>query len=126
MNIAELRASPIGLNCHGDPKTEWKVVAAANRHKPSGLIIAGARHFDKVMRAQIFAIQGFDKTAAALGIWNGMSSSIDWKDLDQGFIDNYGDFLTREEAWYLADHNNQIINQGLYGRIGYLYSENLY
>ena len=117
---------PIALNWEGDIKEDWRVVTAANRHKETGLIIVGTRHFDKLMRAQIFALQGFDATKAAAGEWDGMSSSVDWKDLDQGFVDNYGDFLTREEAWYIADHNGQIINQELYGRVGYLYSENIH
>lgn len=126
MDINELKASPVGQNYASKPKTDWRVVSAANRHKPSGLIIAGSRHFDKIMRAQIFSLQGFDKENAATGKWEGMCSSVDWKDLDQGFIDNYGDFLTREEAWYLADFNGQIINKNLYGHEGWLYSENLY
>ena len=126
MNIKELKESPVGQNYAGDPKSEWRVVCAAMRHAPTGLIVAGSRHFDKVIRAQIFALQGFDKKDAAEGKWDGMSSDIDWKMVDQGFIDNFGDFLTREEAWYLADFNGQIINQKLYGHEGWLYSENLY
>jgi hypothetical protein len=121
-----IRDLPIALDYRGDPKSDWRVVSAANRHKPSGLIIAGARHFDNIMRAQIFSLQGFDMDRAAAANWEGMHSSEDWKDLDQGFIDNYGDFLTREEAWHLANYNDQIIQQEQCGHEGYLFSENLY
>lgn len=43
----------------------------------------------------------------------------------QGFVDQFGTFYTREEAWIIAEKNNQIIR-----RVGgdgvKLYSENLY
>ena len=52
-----------------------------------------------------------------------------WKETEspviQGFIDQFGQFLTREEAWPIAERNTQIIR-----RVGgdgiKLYSENLY
>ena len=118
------------LNYIGKPKTQWVVVCAANRHVETGLIVTGARHLDSVMRSQIFALSG-----------NGHELSVHWEENHelisspdkgwyspacQGFIDNYGDWLTREEAWYVAETAGQIIRQTEYGRVGYLYSENLY
>ena len=97
-------------------KNEWKpdysvtprrVVCAAIRKE--GRILAGARHFDKVMRAQIEASEG-------MGWWK--------LGAEQGFIDQFGDFLTREEAWSVARIENQIIKE--VSSPGTLYSENLY
>jgi hypothetical protein len=52
---------------------------------------------------------------------------IDWdgRNSEQGFIDTWGNFLTREEAWVNATFNNQIIRR-CGGDEGRLYSENLY
>lgn len=121
----KLLDSPVALNWQGEKKKRWFVVSAACRHKPTGLIVVGARHFDKLMRAQIFALQGYDMKNSASGQWEDMSSTEDWKDLDQGFIDNHGDFLTRQEAWYLANMNNQI-RFTEYSAEGMLFSESLY
>jgi hypothetical protein len=118
------------LNHIGNPKEGQVVVCAANRHEVTGLIVTGARHLDSVMRTQIFALTG-----------NGHEVSVDWiNNVDtlitsdrgwyppdcQGFIDNFGDWLNREEAWYVADKAGQIIRQNEFGRVGYLFSENLY
>ena len=62
---------------------------------------------------------------AAKQDYNGLNWQLDWKDMNQGFVDNYGDFLTREQAWYLAEANDQIRNRHC-GQEGMLYSENLY
>ena len=47
----------------------------------------------------------------------------DWKSAEQGFIDQYGDFVTREDALPIARAAGQIR-----GKIGTkeLFSENLY
>ena len=49
-----------------------------------------------------------------------------YPDSDEGFIttDN-GRFVTREEAWIIADNAGQLINKGE-GIDGLLFSENLY
>jgi hypothetical protein len=87
------------------------VVCAANRNS-DGLIVAGARHYDDVMRAQI------------------KSSTGNWRvnTVEQGFIDQFGNFLTRQEAWGVAFRNNQITRRcgGDESGGGTLYSENLY
>lgn len=85
-------------------------------------IITGARHFDKVMRDQMEASEGI--------AW--------WKNCKQGFINQFGEFLTREEAWVIADkngqinlydpagHNKRIAQPANQGTEGILFSENLY
>ena len=87
-------------------KTPRIVVCAANRHRETGLLLCGARHWDKVMRAQA--------VAAGLGFTG----------YDQGFIDQFGDFMDRETAWRVADIQGQIRNE--VSTEGTLYSENLY
>lgn len=46
----------------------------------------------------------------------------------QGFVDEKGNFLTRQEAWKVAEANNQIVNRcgGDTSNGGTLYSENLW
>ncbi len=55
--------------------------------------------------------------ANALGIKGGTE--------EQGFIDQWRVFMTREEAWLVAEAARQIIYRGNWGA-GVLYSENLY
>ncbi len=76
----------------------------------SGRIICGARHLDDVMRSH------------AAGKRN---LRIEWRGAEQGFIDQFGNFLTRERAWKVAAKAGQIRNP-LDGRRGYLFSEHLY
>lgn len=83
-----------------------RVVAAAT--KIDGLIIVGARHCDSIMRA----------TLKALG--------KKYSPEHEGFIDQYGIFMTREMAWKVANAANQIIRQVGGNESGRLYSENLY
>ena len=85
------------------------IVCAALRHKVQNtLIICGARHFDQVMRRQI-------EECAYRG----------WENADQGFIDQWGKFLTREEAHAVATKADQIVFR-VGGDEGKLFSENLY
>lgn len=86
--------------------TPRRIVCAAMEKE--GRIICGARHFDKIMRAQMEATEGVR--------W--------WKDCEQGFIDQFGDFINREEAWNIAVDRGQIYREVSY--VGTLYSENLY
>lgn len=44
---------------------------------------------------------------------------------DQGFIDQFGDWLCREDAWVVAVNQNQV-RRRVGGDEGHLYSENLY
>lgn len=86
-----------------------RVVCAANRHKRTGKIICGARHFDLIMHAQIKD-----------------DDLDDWHDSEQGFIDQWGNFLTRQEAFTIAKRQNQFNGQGAPHADGILYSEDLY
>lgn len=83
-----------------------RVVCAANRF-PDGSIIIGARHWDPLMCDY----------ASAVGLQGG--------DEEQGFIDQWRVFMTREEAWEVAVAANQILRR-VGGDEGCLYSENLY
>ncbi len=83
------------------------VVCAACRKNDT--ILAGARHFDTVMVRQIEAI---DKPHGYFA------------DAEQGFIDQFGLFLTREEAFILATEKSQIKEEP--NVEGTLFSEDLY
>jgi len=43
---------------------------------------------------------------------------------DQGFVDQFGDWMDRKEAWKVATDQNQIVRE--VSSPGTLYSENLY
>jgi len=93
-------------------KPQQVVVCAACRK--GSIIVAGARHFDKVMRSQLRALE----------IKHGPTASIGWED---GFIDQFGDFLTRQEAMKIALAAGQKVNfNGCGGDKNTLYSEGLY
>lgn len=87
-------------------RSNQRVVCSAIRK--NGKIILGPRHYDKTMHEQIN--QQIDK---------------DWKCAEQGFIDQFGTFLTRGEAHKIAFENGQIIRR-CGGDDNRLYSENLY
>jgi len=85
------------------------IVCAANRHPTNGRIICGARHYDPIMRAQIDASEGY----------------VSWMGCEQGFIDQFGKFYSREEAFIIARDNNQI-KRRCGGDNECLFSESLY
>lgn len=72
-------------------------------------IIVGVRHFSPDMRATMERVYG-DK------YW--------LKVKEQGFVDQFGRFMTREAAWKVAVEKGQILRQ--VAPEGTLYSENLY
>lgn len=86
-----------------------RIVCAANRSNVDGLLILGARHFDNCMRATITAL-GRNHTEF----------------VEQGFIDRFGNFLTRSEAFDIAEQSNQITRECGTEHTRELYSENLY
>lgn len=90
---------------------EPRIVCAANNYNDV-IIIIGARHYDDWMHAQI---EAFSKL---LGDNFFKMSPI------QGFIDQYGNFYGREEAYKIAKANNQIIRDHHITRK--LFSEHLY
>lgn len=84
-----------------------RIVCASNRHKTTGRVICGARHWYAVMREQLRDDEKHFEFA-------------------QGFLTNYQEFKTREEAWVIAEKNNQIIKLCYDDQKGYLFSENLF
>ena len=84
------------------------MVCAALRHA-DGRIITGPRHFDATMHKQI----------QACGPANGFLNA------EQGFVGQFGMFLTREEAWEIANEAGQI-RYRVGGDHHKLFSENLY
>lgn len=98
-----------------------RVVCAANRTyyvdadgERKSLVIAGARHCDGVMAPVLKFVRE-----------HSMQPDETLKQ-QQGFIDQYGNFMTREEAYLLARSNKQmIVDAGKWPRER-LYSEHLY
>lgn len=90
-----------------------RIVCAANKTK-DGLIIAGARHWDDIMRE------------VALRVYPG-DRSVFGTDTEQGFIDQWDRFYTREEAMKAIQVSGQPID--VEGNMHYttqLFSEGLY
>ncbi len=87
-----------------------RIVCAANRTRFTGEVVIGVRHYDSFMLR-------YYKDNCVMG-----------DPVDQGFIDQYGVFYTRTEAWKIAETNGQIINRcgGDTANGGTLFSENLY
>lgn len=71
------------------------VVTAANRY--DGILIVGARHFSPAMRSQLDAIR-----AAGGG---DLVADDTW---EQGFIDQWDVFMTRKEAFLVAQYAGQL------------------
>lgn len=91
------------------PQPGQRVVCAANRF-PCGTVVLGARHYDMLMHV----------TMEKLG--------LEACDDEEGFVDQWGQFLTRTQAWKVAVAANQIWRRagGDTADGGTLYSENLY
>lgn len=96
------------VNQDKPPVDNRVIVCSAIRHKNGGGIICGPRHFDFIMGDQV-------RNNAYKG----------WAGAEQGFVDQYGVFLTREEAHEIASKKKQIIRR-CGGDEGKLFSENLY
>lgn len=92
----------------------WIVCAAC---KDGDFIAAGPRHFDETMHRQITAFlasQGVEPSAEAYGKF------------EQGFIDQYGRFYSREDAMEAVKKNGQPFDiERNSGEIS-LFSEGLY
>ena len=93
-----------------------RIVCAANLHKQDeNLVLIGARHWDKRMHEQWKVLQKMT-----------VYYKLDSFDFIQGFIDNRGDFHTREEAFIIATKQNQIIRKTGGENSIQLFSEDLY
>lgn len=99
-----------------------RIVCAANYH-PNSPLILGARHWDPLMHANYEQFEQLHvhrvKTGEAVGLFP------EGHEFEQGFIDKFGNWLTREEAWVVANAAGQILRR-VGGDGGRLYSENLY
>lgn len=84
------------------------IVCAAIRND-QGHIICGPRHYDQIMRAQLRLLPDHLLTTFK----------------EQGFVDQFGKFYCRYQAWKIATENQQI-KQRVGGDNECLYSENLY
>lgn len=82
------------------------VVCAANRI--GDVILCGARHWDEIMHKQ----------ADAMGLAGSAC------DAEQGFIDQYGQFMDRREAKVVALASGQKLRDPIMGDL--CFSENLY
>jgi hypothetical protein len=85
-----------------------RVVCAALKCKATGRIVLGLRHWDVFMH-QNMSQESVSTTA----------------NTEQGFVNQKGEFLTREEAWKVASDANQFIN-GRSQLPGFLFSEDIY
>ena len=102
-----------------------RIVCAACRH-PDGRIVTGPRHFDVTMWSQVLRVPPHEFINRTQFVDVPPPPEVaDWGKADQGFIDQYGAFLTREEAWPIADTNGQIIHDRDWVT-GRLHSEHLY
>lgn len=87
-----------------------RVVCAANLLK-DGTLILGARHWDSVMHKTFRQIYGDTIRAASL-------------EGKQGFIDQWGNFMSREEARIVAERQGQLLARADHGLE--LFSEDIY
>lgn len=97
--------------CEGISPVKRKIVTAANRHTGTGVLLVGARHWSKAMTAQ----------AKAMGI---KPDSLVCESFEQGFIDQYDQWLSREDAKRIALANGQPLIGEDWG--DELFSENLH
>lgn len=100
-----------------------RIVCAAMKSEKYGTIIASPRHCDSVATAQMRnAVAAHLNYAPVEAVGNVFK---DWK---HGFIDQFGTFFDRQQAWKLAEKRGQIIRRvgGDITNDGTLYSENLY
>ena len=98
---------------------EQRVVCAANK-LTNGKILLGARHWDFFMHQQANHIEEF-----YMEVYGEEATEKMFAESEQGFIDQYGNFLTREEAWVIAEKNGQIVRD--HDKcVGELFSEHLY
>ena len=96
-----------------DPVARY-VVCAANRF--GDLVICGARHYDSVMCRVIKELGGMEA----------VHDGLERDDIEQGFIDQYGAFMSRDEAAFVVVSNKQAIAEPEQAELGRLISENIY
>lgn len=92
-----------------------RILCSANK-LPDGTLLLGARHWDTLMHDQFRLYLKAKNLTEDKVVGN----------VKQGFIDQWGNYLNREAAWYLATHKGQVVNTGPGYNGPELYSENLY
>lgn len=95
------------INENYDPVPRY-IVAAANYHEELDILLVGSRHWSKAMVNQ----------------FKNMNLEARGGEFLQGFIDQYDQFVTREEAKDICIKNGQKLIGEDWGND--LYSENLY
>ena len=105
---------------HQTKYPRW-VVCAAIRNK-QGKILAGARHYDSVMRPWFIRRLNW---IGRLILRKNFIKAREWYSCEQGFIDQFGVFMDRQEAYQIALANGQV-KYGPEHSKGTLYSEDLY
>ena len=90
------------------PCLSRRVVCAAMRMK-DGSLVTGVRHFSPDMRSTMGRIYG---------------KGYHLKVQEHGFVDQWGVFMSRQEARVVAEEAGQILRQ--VAPTGKLYSENIY
>lgn len=93
--VAELAAT-VKLSKH--KVGQQYIVCAAARNTYNGAILCSPRHYDSTFHAAIELLRETDTEQAILG----------WKMADQGFVDQFGKFITRVEARKIAVEAGQI------------------
>jgi hypothetical protein len=86
-----------------------------------GYVVTGVRHTSPDMRATLRRLYG-SRRLKLFGMW--LIKPYHLRVKEQGFVDCFGVFLSREEAWEIAFNNGQIRQQT--GSFGTLFSEDLY
>ena len=111
---------------NGLTKPQQVVVCAAIRF--GDVILCGARHWDGVMRQQVRTIGSNPLCSEPDGVrWDRGRSILRGEGKEeQGFIDQFGEYLTREHAMELVKANGQPFNIERNGGDIHLFSEGLY
>jgi len=91
-----------------------RIVSAANKNKQTGDLLIGVRHWDESMRNQCKILMSIEKAT---------NMSSEW---DQGFITNKYRYVSREEAYDIAEREGQIIRECGNPSQRVLYTEHLY
>jgi len=106
------------MNTDDDLSTEplVRIVCAAIRHQATGTVLCGVRHYDNAfMRPMIRALCGTVEAAREQG----------WYGCEDGFVTNTYEFVTREQAYVIAEAAGQLRSHNPdWGKR--LYSESLY
>lgn len=103
-NVVEQYQERLRGNIMEDGRMRWEYYGVQRRiaqaaYNYNGYIVTGTRHSCPIMEMQIMMME------EVLEEWCGMDKMI------QGFTDQYGNFLTRKEAYPIAKAAGQIIRE---------------